>query len=1217
LTFPGYDILEEIGRGGMGIVYRAYDRRREQVVALKTLQRMSPESLYRFKQEFRAHADLTHPNLASLYELIADGEQWFFTMELVEGVSFLSYVRSGHDLPANAPGTRSVKGSAAMNRLRGALRQLATGVAVLHWAGKLHRDLKPGNVLVTRSGRVVVLDFGLVADLNRVDALESTEGVLLGTVRYMAPEQAACRPVTPAADWYSVGAMLYEALTGRLPFEGSAARILQDKQRFDPPPPREVVRGLPDDLAILSADLLSRDPALRPSGDEVLRLLGDTPPATAAPASVAPTDSLLVGRDRHLAILAEAIGDVRQGKPRSIFLAGPSGTGKSALVRRFLDNLRDEGDTEVVEGQCYEQETVPYKAFDGVVDMLSRLLGRLPPAEREAVLPRDVPALLRVFPVLRRAIESRRGSDIADPQEVRRRAFAGLRELLARLGDRRPLVLCIDDLQWGDADSAVLLGELLRPPDPPVFLLLGCYRSEDRAVSPFLSKLNDLRVQLSSVVAWQELAVDPLAMDDARDLAAQLLGHAATATPLATDIARESSGNPFFVYELTQALQAGALTPGIVSLEQVLWERIERLPAEARAVLAVIALASRPLASTEAIRATGMNVDMLPTLATLKTRRLLRAVGPLGQEVLTSYHDRVRETIIDRLSAPLAQDIHLRIANTLKDSGREDPEVLAVHFESGGRPELARPYYAEAADRAYETLAFDHAARLYKRALELTDPNHEEARHLRPKVGAALANAGRGAEAACAYSAAAAGAPVVESLRLRKLAAIQFMVSGHIDEGMEVARAVLKDINLRMPSSPWRGMLSLLFRRARLRLRGIRFVQREPEEIASEELERIDTCWHVTRGLALVDPALGAYYLATALLLALRAGAPRQIAAILAAEGSFEATGGGGALRRGLRLIDTAEALIPAGKFPYETGMLLLCRGACKYYAGDWRSALELCDQAEVIFKERCTGAAWELGTAHTFSLWALTYLGETEILATRWSDLLREATNRGDRYAATNLSTYIMSIVRLAADAPADALRDLHEAMRQWSQKGYHVQHHNATLARVLIDIYQGDVRSAWEHSSLAYKAMRRSLLILVQHAKIDALQSRARSALALAMVSRDRNDLLRQASRDAKSLGKIPLLWPKAWCQLLQACIAHLQGHDDRARAGLAVAASHFDSLGMQLHAETARRRLGQLLGGQNGNALIVAADARMTSLGIRRPARIAAVFAPGFAE
>jgi serine/threonine protein kinase len=477
----GYEILGELGRGGMGVVYRARERRSGKQVALKVMQWADPVGMYRFKQEFRSLAGLNHPNLVSLYELAAGGKVWFFTMELIDGEPFLAHVRQ------SSGETESRLTRAGVKRLRAALVQLADGIHFLHAGGKLHRDIKPGNVLVTPEGRVVLLDFGLAAEMDSSGRYLSVQPRLLGTIPYMAPEQAGCQPLSSASDWYSVGVMLFEALTGRTLFEGSPIQVLLEKQQFDPPSPRDSVAGLPEDLVRLCEDLLRRDPKDRPTGEEVRRRLGGTIQATASRQT---EYTPLIGRREHLRQLAGAFAKVHQGQPVVVSVTGLSGTGKTALVRHFLDDLEQQGEALVLSGRCYEQESMPFKGLDSVIDSLSRYLDGLSWLEVEAILPRDVASLAGLFPVLRQipavAAAAQRGTAPIDPSELRHRAIAGLRELLGRLGDRRPLVLSIDDLQWGDEDSASVLGELLSPPDAPRLLLLAAYRSEDAGDSPCL-----------------------------------------------------------------------------------------------------------------------------------------------------------------------------------------------------------------------------------------------------------------------------------------------------------------------------------------------------------------------------------------------------------------------------------------------------------------------------------------------------------------------------------------------------------------------------------------------------------------------------------------------------------------------------------------------------------------------------------------------------------
>jgi hypothetical protein len=1217
-TCAGYDIRGELGRGGMGVVYRAFDRRRQQVVALKTMRRGSPEALYRFKKEFRTRADLTHPNLVNLYELVAEDRQWFFTMELVEGVTFLRHVRHGPDLPAVEPSPRPLEDATAVQRLRAALRQLTSAIATLHAAGKLHRDLKPGNVLVTRPGRVVVLDFGLATEAHQEDSADSTDGYLVGTVAYMAPEQAAGRRASPASDWYSVGVILYEALTGRRPFEGAAYEIMRRKQDCDPAPPEQLAPGIPEDLATLCARLLRRDPSERPTGEEILSRLDAQPADPVAPPPARRPETSLVGREGHLAALAGAFAEVRQGKPAVVFLSGKSGVGKSALAQRFLDALRETGEAVILEGQCFEQESVPYKAFDGIVDVLSRLLGCMRPAEREAVLPRGVPSLLRVFPVLRRAIQSRPGTEIPDPQELRRRAFAALRELLGRLGDRRPLVLYVDDLQWGDADSAALLAELLQPPDPPVFLFLGCYRSEEPEAGPFLRKLVELRKQTGAAVGWREVAVDPLSPDQARDLAVRLLGTTAAVPTEAETIARESGGNPFFVHELARAAgSGGATTGGNLSLENVLLERIRQLPEAARDLLAVIATAVRPIGREEACRSAAPGSDALAALTELRSRRLVRGTGAAGEDVVAPYHDRVRETVAAHLSPDESRDVHRRLARTLEATGREDPETLAVHFRGAGEAERAGHYFARAADAAAEALAFDQAARLYRRAFELRPVVGEEARLLRTKLGDALANAGRGGEAAEQYIAASSGTARDACVELQSRAAQQYLLSGHVDEGIAIAAAVLKEIGVGLPATPRQAILSLIASRLRLWLRGKRFRERLAGSIPPEELTPIDVTWGFAIGLSAIDPIRGAYFQARNLLLALRVGEPYRIARSIALDAIHAATAGTPAATSTRRLLETADSVAKRTGNWHAAGLVCLGNGIAAYLQGRWREGLVHCEAGESVFRERCVGTYWETNTARAFGLYCRIYLGELRELAVRCPATVREAQERGDLYAVANVCSFARPLTHMVAGEPETGFMELDDLAEKWSKERFHVQHANANYSRAQLHLYQGEGEEAVRIANGTLRSMKGSLLLRVQHLRFHTYDIHARACLALSLDSTDRSGVLHRIEQDASRLEREKRPDCQALARVIRAAVAWQRRQTASAVQLLGQAIQQFESVGMKANAAAARRRLGQMVGGGGGRELIEAADAWMTGEGVRDPVRMTRVYAPGFPD
>jgi tetratricopeptide (TPR) repeat protein len=496
-----YRLVRELGHGAFGTVYEAVDRRRNTRVALKILEIQDAEARYRFKREFRALARLSHPNLVTLYELHASAEPWFFTMELVDGIDFAAHGRQ-----------RSEESGRDFNRIRTSTRQLVRAVLALHQAGMLHCDIKPSNVLVTPAGRVVVLDFGLVTDL---DTGAARAHPMVGTPAYMSPEQCSGAPLTPASDWYAVGVVLYEALTGALPHDGHSLQILTGKREAPPRPVLELAPDVPPDLSTLCMELLDPDPAARPGGITLLRRLDRRRVRRANTASpvghVRPdtddggdAEEPFVGRDRERALLDQALARSQQGHAQVVLIGGSSGMGKTALARHYLDALARTGEILIVTGACFPREYVPYKGLDSLVDGLARALADMREDELRAVTPADIRALSRLFPVLSRLHAYAPLVELpplqGDLRELRRRAFDALRLLVLRLATARPVVLFIDDLQWMDAEALAWLGHVLGPPAAPPLLFIGTYERSDAAaahpVATLIERLGQQRDEL-------------------------------------------------------------------------------------------------------------------------------------------------------------------------------------------------------------------------------------------------------------------------------------------------------------------------------------------------------------------------------------------------------------------------------------------------------------------------------------------------------------------------------------------------------------------------------------------------------------------------------------------------------------------------------------------------------------------------------------------------
>ena len=1261
--FAGNDrfrILRRIGAGGMGVVYEARDEKLEMVVALKTMSRLDAAMIYRFKNEFRALTDVTHPNLVTLYDLFSEGDKLFFTMELVEGVDFLRHVRFGGAqiafaetlsstprsvvaaptlagpsvasassvIPASvmnaATGPRSM---VDLDALRRGLQQLAEGVFALHSAGKLHRDIKPSNVLVTPEGRVVLLDFGLVTELAQEPNKQSQEQAVAGTAEYMSPEQAMGATLTEASDWYSVGVMLYEALTGALPFDGPRLKLLMDKQQFDPRAPRELAE-VPNDLDALCVSLLKRRPEDRPRAREILAALGTfvIPRSSKQSARSMPTMAApFVGREQHLEVLEQAFVEIRAGRTVAVDVHGSSGMGKTLLVRRFLDSLVQRNQALVLRGRCYERESVPFKALDSVVDDLTRYLARLSLDEVSALMPREVLTLARVVPVLRRieaiARAPKPAHETPDPQELRRRAFGALREMMARIADRRPLVLWIDDMQWGDVDSAAMIGELLRPPDAPPLLLVATYRSGDVETSAALRALIRARATVTAGILVHDVEVGPLGTADAESLARMLLGDSDSDDAIARAIAAESGGSPYFVDELVRFVQSGAglrrSSGRMARLDDVIADRVGALPEAAQRLLETVAVAGRPLGRAIAARASELGgEEERVAVAVLRTGHLLRTVTTGDREALETYHDRIRETVVDRLPPERLARHHEQLARALEGSSQADPEALAVHFRGADDRDRAAHYSAIAAGKAADALAFDRAAVLYRNAIELHAKPDSIVRRLQRSLGDALANAGRGSEAAAAYSAAAEGSPAADTLELKRRAAEELLRSGHIDEGLEAIRIVLGAVGMKLPESRRSALLSLGWSHTILTLRGLGFKERDATQIPADVLTKIDICWSVGTGLAIVDHIRARSFTARHLLLAVRAGEKMRIARGFASEVLASAVAGVASSKRVLRLATMSDAMAKDLGSPQTIGFADTAAGSALFLLGRWREALTRLDRAIEVYRDQCVGVAWEASTTKTFALWSLYFLGRIADFMKRRPEITAEARERGDLFLLTNACVGINNVYWLVLDDPDRADVEVDEAIAGWSHRDTHLQHYYVVLAHAQTALYRGDGAQARAIIDAKWSALSRAFIFKVEKVYLEALHLRARASLASARnTPTEAKRLLAHAAADARRIERSRAPWAQPYAHLIRAGIAASLGDVRSAIALLESAEKGFVTGEMGLYATVSRRRRGELLGNRAGQALVTEVDATMRAESIENPTRFAEMLAPGF--
>jgi len=1239
--------LRLLGTGGMGSVHLVYDEQLGVEVALKTLNLSTGTDLYQFKREFRSMADLKHPNLVTLYELISEGPLWFFTMEYVAGQPFDRYLLDLPPLPeleeaalASALEPPDLSAPQRRDRMLGAIRQLCAGVHAMHEAGCIHRDLKPTNVLVTNEGRVVILDFGLAKPS---DSRTVSGGGLSGTPAYMAPEQALEKPCLPAADWYAVGSMIYEVLTGRCPFEGALFEVLLRKQTEDPPPPVKLNPTADELLSELCLRLLHRDHAQRPTGAEVLARLGVVPGKRMLDPSrrrtpVGMPAPQVRGRETELHTLYRAFARMRKGQHAAVLVHGTSGIGKTSLVETFLDDLLSTGvgtaGPLVLRGRCHERETLPFKAFDGVVDSLSYRLASLDGNDQSYVLPDGILYLAEIFPVLRRLklIEQERYflPPLPDAKELRNQAFVAFSNLLVRMAHMQPLVVFLDDLQWADRDSFALLRTLMRQPGAPALLLiLTCRQLVDGDHGMVLPLLRELEAH----AGVEKIALGPLSAEDTRVLVDDLIGADGVAIEvrqhIAAAVVKESGGNPFFAVELVQHLLGevageGGLA-GLPDKDELHWDamilkRVNDLPEESRRMLQVIAVAGDPLPQRVLASAAGVafgTEGWERGISALLEERLTSRRGRQGSDVVEVYHHRIAEAVVGHLEEAAIRKLHHQLAQAIERWDRERTDMLARYWLSADDPARAKRYARDAAEEARAKLAFDRAAELYETAIAL-EANEEARTELLRSLGDCRASNGHSILAAEAYQRAAALSETTQAAELHHLAAEQLLRGGEIARGLDVLKEVLDQSGLRLAASPRRAFWSVAWRLLWLRLRGIAFVERPASSISPKNRQLLDVLWSANTGLAVVDNFRADDFLLRFLLLALRTGDIRRVSRGLSFLAGQLSALGSSYFGWCIRLLSESEVLARRSADPHTLGLAKLGRGVFRYFCGEWDTAANELLAAEQYFLGHCHGVNWELATTRSFACFSLRLAGRLRELCERFDRYTAIADRTGDRYLSTNLRTY-QSLVWLIRDDVARASKDIEGILDPWPADTYQVQHFLHFYARCEHALYAGQPMAAFQDMLEDAPRIRQSGLLKLRGIRVEYAWICGRVAVAAAesVPESQRLPCLRQARKSVRYLREREHQTGVAMGDAIDAGVLWLSPGADRkaAKAMLERAIATAEAAGAILLAETARRWMGEIMGGRRGEELRARSNGWMAEKGVQNPDRLAYLIVPGF--
>ena len=736
-----YQLESELGRGGMGVVYRARDTLLKRDVAVKMLLEASRAGRERMLQEARAVAQLDHPHIVPVYDagLIAakppQAATAFIVMQWIAGQT----LKERHSVTL-------------ADTLRIA-SQLCQALAHAHQHGLVHRDIKPANVLITDDGTAKLTDFGLARSV----ATQLThEGGLAGTLDYIAPEQALGQKVDGRADLYSLGVLLYELTTGRLPFEADNPVSVLTQHLYAPVvPPSAHDESIPPALETLIARLLSKKPADRPqSAEAVLAILEELrrPTAVDVPRTATRPASLerivrgrLVGRERELAQIQQIWGQTMSGAGQVLLISGEPGVGKTRLTRELMTLAEASGGRALL-GAAYAEGDAPYGPL---TQLLRRSLENQPPDLPDQVLA----DLIGVAPELGRRFPDVPPNPRLDPVSEQQRLFESVVAMAQVLSQQRPLLLVFEDIHWADSGTAQLLRHLARRLRQRPVLLAATYREvETDTESPFYQVLLDLnRERLATRLKLTRLD------RPATERLLQTLFDEPITPEFLDGIYRDTEGNPFFVEEVCKALvESGDLTyedgvwhrPAMAemaippSIRAAIQARLARLPEAVAETLRLAAVLGREFEFEVLARAGDLSEDDLLDALERAIRAQLIEELPGQGSAFAFAHALLPSALLEEMMVLRRRRLHGRVAAALESLHPERSEALAHHYIHAGDDEKALGHLIKAGDRAAAAAAHREAERHFRAALELSQDSAQRARLL-TALGQALSHQNR------------------------------------------------------------------------------------------------------------------------------------------------------------------------------------------------------------------------------------------------------------------------------------------------------------------------------------------------------------------------------------------------------------------------------------------------------------------------------------------